>query len=65
MVLILDTTIGFSILLPFTLGKSTALLTVCPYGFTCRANLTNAFVAQPTANDPTGPFPYSSDPICH
>ena len=31
MVLILDTTIGFSILLPFTLGKSTALLTVRPW----------------------------------
>lgn len=34
MVLILDTTIGFSILLPFTLGKSTALLAVR----SCRLN---------------------------
>ena len=37
MVLILDTTIGFSILIPFTLGKSTALLAVCPCRSRCLA----------------------------
>jgi len=36
MVLILDTTIGFSTLLPFTLGKSVALLTVRPWWFSYR-----------------------------
>ena len=63
MVLILDTTIGFSILLPFTIGKSTALLAVRFYRSHPPRSLTNTFVVEPTTDDPTGSFADSRDPI--